>query len=67
MRMPLARRVPVYLAYIPVSADADGTVAFYPDLYGLDAPLSAALASERLRLAAAQIQGCGHSDVSIRG
>jgi L,D-transpeptidase YcbB len=66
-RMPLARRVPVYLAYIPVSADADGTVAFYPDLYGLDAPLSAALASERLRLAAAQIQGCGHSDVSIRG
>jgi murein L,D-transpeptidase YcbB/YkuD len=34
--VPLARQVPVYVAYFTAATDASGQVASYPDLYGRD-------------------------------
>ncbi|MDX1418648.1 MAG: L,D-transpeptidase family protein [Rubricoccaceae bacterium] len=39
----LEKPVPVHLVYFTAWADADGTVTRYPDVYGRDAPLAAAL------------------------
>jgi murein L,D-transpeptidase YcbB/YkuD len=58
--IPLPRRVKVYLAYIPVVAEADGAVSFHPDVYGLDPALAGALDANRLRIAAAEIDACGN-------
>jgi murein L,D-transpeptidase YcbB/YkuD len=58
--IPLPRRIQVYLAYMPVVAEADGSASFYPDLYGLDPALAAALEANRLKIAAAEIDACGN-------
>ena len=58
--IPLGRRVKVYLAYIPVVAEANGIASFHPDIYGLDPALAAALEANRLRIAAAEIDACGN-------
>jgi murein L,D-transpeptidase YcbB/YkuD len=42
-QVTLARPLPVYILYATVVATDDGTVFFYPDLYGHDAALARAL------------------------
>lgn len=42
-RLALDKPLPVYLLYWTASADADGTVRFFPDRYDRDKPLIAAL------------------------
>ncbi len=39
--IPLEEPLPVYITYLTAFAQADGAVTFYPDVYGLDAPLLA--------------------------
>jgi murein L,D-transpeptidase YcbB/YkuD len=40
---PLARPVPVYIAYFTAAATSDGNVVAYADIYGRDAPVRVAL------------------------
>lgn len=42
--LPLKRPLPIYLLYWTAFADADGTIAFRPDIYGRDRRLIAAVA-----------------------
>ena len=42
-RIGLATKTPVFLFYRTAMANGDGTVSFYPDIYGWDAKLTAAL------------------------
>lgn len=42
-RVPIAPTLPIYVLYFTAAAEADGSVAFYDDLYGRDPPLIAAL------------------------
>jgi murein L,D-transpeptidase YcbB/YkuD len=58
--IPLARRLKVYLAYIPVVAEADGIASFHPDIYGLDPALAAGLEAHRMQIAASEIDACGN-------
>jgi murein L,D-transpeptidase YcbB/YkuD len=40
---PLARPVPVYIAYFTAAATTDGNIVTYNDIYGRDAPVRVAL------------------------
>jgi murein L,D-transpeptidase YcbB/YkuD len=42
-RIDLDTPAPVYIAYLTAAPDQDGRVTFYPDVYGRDPPLLAAL------------------------
>ena len=55
----LPRAIPVYFIYIPVVAEENGAVAFYPDIYSLDPALARALAGAPTAIAAAAIDACG--------
>lgn len=52
-RIDLQRRVPLYVVHWTVRAEPDGRLSFWPDIYGWDRKLAAALA----RAAIAQDQG----------
>jgi murein L,D-transpeptidase YcbB/YkuD len=41
--IPLDRPVPVYVGYFTAASDADGEMSSFPDLYGRDGPVVAAL------------------------
>lgn len=51
VRVPLARSVPVYIAYFTAEADADGRVRILDDPYALDAALVEAMGGETRRRA----------------
>lgn len=42
-QVPLSRPLPVYITYFTAAAGADGRIASYPDIYGRDGPVIAAL------------------------
>jgi murein L,D-transpeptidase YcbB/YkuD len=52
LRVKLDRPVAVYVLYATVTVGGDGTVRFYPDLYGRDAALERALGGGGSRLSA---------------
>jgi len=43
----LAQRVPIYITYFTAAVDATGAPVFYPDIYGIDANIAAALEAAR--------------------
>jgi murein L,D-transpeptidase YcbB/YkuD len=53
-KVPLARPLPVYVAYFTAATDAAGKVATFDDIYGRDAPVARGLAVQpRVALSAA--------------
>jgi len=44
-RMALPKQLPVYVAYFTAAANNDGSISRFPDIYGRDAPVAAALNS----------------------
>lgn len=48
----LQRRVPIVVVYWTAGVDEDGSLAYRPDIYGLDAPIVQALGERRASLAA---------------
>ncbi len=48
-KIPLDKPVPVYVLYWTAVAQVDGTVDFYPDVYGRDQKLIAAFAGQRIQ------------------
>jgi murein L,D-transpeptidase YcbB/YkuD len=58
VRLPLKRKLPVYLLYWTAAADAQGRLASFPDIYGRDARLIAALKRPPALRLAARETGC---------
>jgi murein L,D-transpeptidase YcbB/YkuD len=42
-QIPLRERIPVYITYFTLKANADGSLSTFPDIYGHDARMAAAL------------------------
>ena len=46
-RVPVERRMPVYITYFTMAQDINGNLATFADIYGRDAPVLAALDAPR--------------------